>query len=101
MDNYRFHVIIFEKVLFYHPKEIVLELEVGGQFKAYPFIELEKSADSVTEMLNGQSITIRYNHQHRSAAAFNQYGKQLPGVKTFWFAWIAFHPSTEVYRVAQ
>ena len=81
----------------YHPKEEVLGLEINGQFKVYPFIELEKSASSFIEDVNGRSITVRYDRKHRSAAAFDQQDKQLPGVRTFWFAWYAFHPQTDVY----
>lgn len=81
----------------YHPKQAVLGLELDGYFRVYPFIELEKSAATFTESVNGQSITIRFDRKHRSAAVYNQQGIQLPAVKTFWFAWYAFHPKTEVY----
>ena len=81
----------------YHPKEDVLGFEIKGQFKVYPFIELEKSPAEFTEHVNGQSITIRYDSKYRSAAVFNQQEKQLPSVRTFWFAWYAFHPDTDVY----
>jgi len=81
----------------YHPKEDVLGLEIKGQYKVYPFIELEKSNAEFSETFNGQLITIRYDRQHRNAAIFNQQGKQLPAVRTFWFAWYAFHPKTSVY----
>ena len=81
----------------YHPKEEVLGLEVEGQFKVYPFIELEKSPAEFTDIIKGKMLTIRYDRKHRSAAAFDQYGKQLLSVRTFWFAWYAFHPETEVY----
>ncbi len=85
----------------YHPKEAVLGLELDGHFRVYPFIELEKSVALFTETVNGESITIRFNHKHRSAAVYNQQGVQLPAVKTFWFAWYAFHPETEVYIASQ
>ena len=81
----------------YHPKEQVYGLEVAGQFKAYPFIELEKSPATFTDTVNGQLLTVRYDKKHKSAAAFNQLGRQLSGVRTFWFAWYAFHPQTQVY----
>ena len=81
----------------YHPKEEVFGIEIANQFKVYPFIELEKSPTEFTDRVNGQSITIRYDRRHRSATAFDQRGKQLAGVRTFWFAWYTFHPETEVY----
>jgi hypothetical protein len=81
----------------YHPKEEVLGIEMGSQFRVYPFIELEKSPDEFTETVNGQLITIRYDRKYRRATVFDQQGKQLVSVRTFWFAWYAFHPETEVY----
>ncbi len=81
----------------YHPKEDVFGVEINGQYKVYPFIELEKSARKFTDIINGQSVIIRYSKQHRSAAVYDDQGKQLPGVRTFWFAWYAFYPETEVY----
>ncbi len=81
----------------YHPKEEVFGIEIEGRFKVYPFIELEKRPAEFTETVYGHLITIRYDRKHRSVAAFNRSGKQLPGVRTFWFAWYAFHPQAEIY----
>ncbi len=82
----------------YHPKEEVFGLEIAGSFKVYPFIELEKSPTSFTDTINGRMITIHYDHENRSAAAFDQQGVQLPGIRSLWFAWYAFHPQTAVYQ---
>ena len=81
----------------YHPKEEVFGIEIDGQFKVYPFEELEKSPAEFTETVNGLPIIIRYDSISRSATIYELNGKQLPGVRTFWFAWYAFHPETEVY----
>ena len=81
----------------YHPKQAVLGIEVNGQFKVYPFIELEKGGAEFSDTFNGNSMIIRYDKKYRTASIFNQQGKQLPAVKTFWFAWYAFHPKTKVY----
>ena len=81
----------------YHPKEEVLGLEVDGQFKVYPFIELEKSPAEFVDTVKGRMLTVRYDSKHRSAAVFDQQGKQLVSVRTFWFAWYAFHSETDVY----
>ncbi|NOQ63398.1 MAG: DUF3179 domain-containing protein [Methyloprofundus sp.] len=83
----------------YHPKEEVLGLEVEGQFKAYPFVELEKSPAEFMDTVKGHIITVRYDSKHRSATAFDKLGKQLVSVRTFWFAWYAFHPETQIYVV--
>lgn len=83
----------------YHPKEQVLGLVLDGEAKAYPFVELTKTSGIVKDELAGQSIQVRYNPTHQSAEVFDANGYALPGVTLFWFAWYAFHPETEVYRV--
>jgi hypothetical protein len=85
----------------YHPKEEVLGIEVGGKFKVYPFIELEKSPASFTEKVNNQMITLSYDRKYRTAAVFSKQGKRLSSVRTFWFAWYAFHPESEVYAATK
>ena len=81
----------------YHPKEQVFGLEIAGQFKVYPFIELEKSPATFTDTVNGQLLTVHFDSKHKSAAVFDRQGRQLAGVRTFWFAWYAFHPQTQIY----
>jgi hypothetical protein len=82
----------------YHPKESVLGIEIAGRFKAYPFVELEKSSGDVHDKLAGQAIVVKYDKQFRTAVVADSQGNALPGVIAFWFAWYAFHPDTGVYR---
>ncbi|MDX2458137.1 MAG: DUF3179 domain-containing protein [Gammaproteobacteria bacterium] len=82
----------------YHPKESVLGVEITGRFKAYPFVELEKSGGDVHDTFAGQTMVVKYDKQYRTAVAADGQGHTLPGVIAFWFAWYAFHPDTEVYR---
>jgi hypothetical protein len=82
----------------YHPKEPMLGIEIDGHFKAYPFVELEKSGADVHDTLAGMNIVVKYDHQHHTAVAEDVQGNILPGVMAYWFAWYAFHPDTEVYR---
>lgn len=93
----------------FHPKERVLGVTVGGQYKAYPFVELEKAARrqggapsdlELRDTLAGQVIHIRFNTVAGRATAHDAQGKQLPAVVGFWFAWYAFHPETAIYRAA-
>lgn len=81
----------------YHPKEQVLGIEINGRFKAYPFVELEKTNGAFTDTVNGRQLLIRYNSEHRTGTILDQQGNELPGVTTYWFAWYAFHPETEVF----
>ena len=82
----------------YHPKESVLGVEIDGRFKAYPFVELEKSKVPIRDTLGGKNIMVKYDRQHRTAVATDENGDILPTITGYWFAWYAFHPDTEVYR---
>jgi hypothetical protein len=83
----------------FHPKESVIGIEINKQFKAYPFSELEKLKDGkLKDQFQGQELVINFNKDSRSATISNQQGEQLPALTTFWFAWYAFHPETEVYK---
>ena len=81
----------------FHPKEPVLGIELAGQFKAYPFMELKKSAATVHDMLAGQPVVVKYDQGHNAAIVLDAQGALLPAVTAYWFAWYAFHPDTRVY----
>jgi hypothetical protein len=83
-----------------HPlKEWVLGLRIDGRAKAYPFSVLERVADrdgTLQDKVGGQRVTIRFDRTHRTAEAVDQQGRPVVGILAFWFAWVAFHPDTEV-----
>lgn len=82
----------------FHPKEQILGIELNGQFKAYPFSELTKTKGEVTDTVGGKTITVKFNKQHQSGTIFDtQTGKEIPSQITFWFAWYAFHPDTDIF----
>ena len=85
----------------YHPKEWVLGLEVDGVFKAYPFVELQKLHKPLADRVNGQRVLIHFNPQALSALATDADGTPMPSVTAFWFAWYAFHPDTQVFKVSK
>ena len=83
----------------FHPKEMVIGIEVNGVTKAYPFSELEKTGKSViNDVVNGQQLKINYSAKNKSASIFDAQGNPLPAVTNFWFAWFAFNPETEIFR---
>ncbi len=79
------------------PKEWVLGVEVNGKFKAYPFMELRKTSGKIRDKLNGQDYVVWWDPQSQNAKAIGETGFPLPAVQTYWFAWAAFHPETEVF----
>ena len=82
----------------YHPKERVIGVKIKGKFKAYPFTELAKSSGGVKDSIYGEKLLILFDTYNQTGAIFDEAGKELPSITTFWFAWYAFHDSTEVYR---
>ena len=82
-------------------KEWVLGIEVNGTHKAYPFSVLASAADgagNLTDTVSGQRLRIRYDRTHGTAEAFDSERRPWPATMAFWFAWVAFHPRTEVFR---
>jgi hypothetical protein len=82
----------------YHPKEMVLGVESGGRYKAYAFCELEKAPVPLRDTLGGDALEIRFDRAHRTAVVRDAKGAERFGLLTYWFAWYAFHPDTEVFR---
>ncbi|OZG75505.1 hypothetical protein BTA51_01635 [Hahella sp. CCB-MM4] len=82
----------------YHPKELVLGVELNGKSKVYPFMELYKGPAVFDDVVGGQAIRVEFDGDHRAAQVFDSHGKELPSLIAFWFAWMAFHPDSEVYQ---
>ncbi|MFC1748654.1 DUF3179 domain-containing protein [Pseudomonadota bacterium] len=82
----------------YHPKERVLGIEIKGIFKAYPFAELSKTNGLINDHINGTPVTIHYDKESHSARIQGAKGENLAGITAFWFAWIAFHPESLVFK---
>ena len=83
----------------FHAKENVLGIEVDGKYKAYPFSELKKQAQSrVTDRFAGESLTIHWDEQAQSAHVTYADGELMASLTSFWFAWYTFHPETAVFR---
>jgi len=83
----------------YHPKERVVGLVQGDRSKVWPISELAKQKRAIIEDdFAGQSLTIDYDADSQSAVIYSAEHKQIPSVTLFWFAWVAFHPDTEVYN---
>jgi hypothetical protein len=85
----------------YHPKERVIGLEIEGQYKAYPFVELARMSREFNDTLAGRPLIIRFDAQHQSGKILDKTGKELPSITVFWFAWYAFHPHTEIFRAPE
>lgn len=85
----------------FHPKERVLGLQAGNVYKAYPFVELNRNGKpKFTDQINGHQFTIFWDRKNQSGSIQDSNGKTVPIIQGYWFAWFAFHPRTEVFKVA-
>ncbi|MCU7812119.1 MAG: DUF3179 domain-containing protein [Candidatus Thiodiazotropha sp. (ex Notomyrtea botanica)] len=82
----------------YHPKQATLGIELNGKHKAYPYVELDRSGGRVEDSFAGQDLIVRYDRTHQSAWVETPQGERLPTIESFWFAWMAFHPDSEVFE---
>lgn len=81
----------------YHPKELVIGIEINGIFKAYPHEELMKSNEVVNDSIGHTTVRIQFNKKDKSGIITDVSGDELPHYTSFWFSWYAFHPNTLVY----
>ncbi|MFW2437995.1 MAG: DUF3179 domain-containing (seleno)protein [Arenicellales bacterium] len=82
----------------FHNKEWVLGVNIGGNFKAYPFSELKKTTSPVVDSNSGHRVEVLFDRVNSSASARDEQGREMPTVMAYWFAWYAFHPDTKVFQ---
>ena len=93
----------------YHPKERVLGVCIKQRCKAYPFVELVRSGKrSITDTFASQRLIINFDPDNRDGQVLSHAGNVgevgsstanlVASVNSFWFAWFAFHPQTEIYK---
>ena len=82
----------------FHNKEWVLGVKIDGIYKAYPFSELEKADRPVKDTISGQRIEVIFDRENNTASARDEQGMDINMVMAYWFAWVAFHPDTEVFH---
>jgi len=82
----------------FHNKEWVLGVNIGETFKAYPFSELGKIASPVIDSISGHRVEVIFDRENKSAIVRDEKGREMPSIMSYWFAWYAFHPDTEVFQ---
>lgn len=82
----------------YHPKEVVIGVEIGGVYKAYPFEELGKVSSPLRDTIGGEPVRIDFDAERRTALVFGADDALIPHLSSYWFAWVGFHPQTQVFR---
>lgn len=82
----------------FHPKELVMGVIREGKQKAWPFSEMRKVGGTIKDTLQGKPVTVQFDDENQTARLINAEGKEMPTVISFWFAWYAFYPETEVFE---
>ena len=79
-------------------KEIVIGVNIDGIYKAYPFSVLSQIEQPLIDTVNGKKISIYFDADSRSGKAMDEAGNMITSLTSYWFAWYAFHPNTEVFK---
>ncbi len=76
----------------------VIGLKIGGVTRAYPLHELAKAPGGhVVDTIGGQAVRFQVD-QGRGVVRVIKAPDHAQVIHTYWFAWAAFHPETEVYE---
>jgi hypothetical protein len=81
----------------FHPKEVVLGAEVDGVSRAYLGSLMTAAGGRVVDQIRGREIRIAYDGD---SATFSWDAPEDVRISdAYWFAWKAFHPKTEVWKL--
>jgi hypothetical protein len=83
----------------FHPKELVLGVEVGGRARAYLGSRLAAAGLRVEDEVDGKRIRIDYDPDE--AVFVWEAPDDVAVTDAYWFAWKAFHPDTEVWHAPE
>ena len=81
-------------------KEPVYGLDFNGQFKAYPVSQLQQLSGLAEDRFAGVNLEISYQPDSDAVQFINTVNSQtIVPFYSYWFAWVAQHPETEVFRI--
>jgi hypothetical protein len=80
----------------YHPKEVVLGVEVDGVERAYLGSLLTAAGGRIVDEFRGRKVRIAYDGGSGTFAW--EAPEELRVTDAYWFAWKAFHPKTQIWR---
>ena len=77
-------------------RELIIGIKLGETARAYPGREIQKAPDAVgRDTIDGETIVLQADAASGSVRIV-QAPKRALVVHTYWFAWAAFHPQTEI-----
>jgi hypothetical protein len=80
----------------YHPKEVVLGIEVDGVRRAYLGSILTGEGGRIIDEVASRKVRIAYDSESGTFQWEAPDGVQV--TDAYWFAWKAFHPDTEIWH---
>lgn len=81
----------------YKKKAVIIGAKIGEVTKAWPFENLPASRRRIDDTIGALAVVVEYDLQAQAGRILDAGGRELPSFTVYWFAWIAFHPDTEVY----
>ena len=81
-----------------HPKEVIFGIEINGKYKAYREEDLKK-LKKIEDTFNDINLIIERSEAEIIKVKNKDTNESIIPVRSFWFAWFAFHPDTELYKV--
>jgi len=79
-----------------HPKTPIIGIEINGASNAYP-VESIEARGFIEDRVGGMRIRIEQDVDGRIRVICPATGEHFPSQRSFWFAWVAFHPNTEIF----
>jgi hypothetical protein len=78
-------------------KEKVMGVVLNGKAKAYPVSLLQEQKGTLTDSIGKAAIEIKVSEKGEIRRVTDEQGKSLSPIFSFWFAWQAFYPDTDLY----
>ena len=83
----------------YHPKEVVLGIQLAGKARAYLGSILTSAGGRIVDDFEGQKIRVVYD---TNSSTFQwDIPDSVRVTEAYWFAWKSLHPETEIWREAR
>jgi hypothetical protein len=81
----------------YPNKSVLIGVRIGATAKAYPFEELDGDSNRLVDHVGGREIVVEYDIAAQAGRVLDSSEREIPSFTAYWFAWVAFHPESEVY----
>lgn len=79
-------------------RTLVYGVEVDGEAKAYSAADLAGAPARFTDRVGGQRVQVSNSPPGEAFAAFSDDGEEIPSQRMYWFAWVAYHRDTGIFR---